>query len=249
MPESSEKIFFPWKTFSFEAFLFSLTLILGIFTALNWQELFKFQNLQPQPISFWRFLFYFLFGTLLILSISLLSRKFQSQKRAIFKIFFVFSSVFGMLYVFFPFLNIFSLILIIFLICVWLKKPTVLLNNLLIVFGLAGFGGILGLSFQPPVIVFLLFLFSIYDFIAVYKTKHMIKMAREMIEAKIIFGIVIPQNISDFKANLKEVEPGGRFLILGGAPHQSWWGAPANSRPPPYRLIFHNRIFSNRTLV
>jgi presenilin-like A22 family membrane protease len=216
MPESGEKIFFPWKTFAFEAFLFSLTLILGIITALNWQELFKFQKIQPQPISFWRFLFYFLFGTLLIFSISLLSKKFQNQKRAIFKIFFILSSVFGTLYLFFPFLNIFSLILIIFLVYVWLKKPTVFLNNLLIIFGLAGFGGILGLSFQPLVIVFLLLVFSIYDFIAVYKTKHMVKMAREMLEAKIIFGLIVSQNVSDFKADLKEVEPGGRFLILGG---------------------------------
>ena len=110
MSESSEKKVFLLKTFGLEAFLFSLALILGIITAFNWQELFKFQNLQPEQISFWRFIFYFLFGTLVVLSITLLGKKFQSPKRAIFKIFFILSSVFGMLYLFFPFLNIFSLI-------------------------------------------------------------------------------------------------------------------------------------------
>lgn len=210
------KTIFPWKTFGLEAFLFFLALILGIITALNWNEIFTLQKIQPEPISFWRFIFYFLFGTLAILSVALLGKRFQNQKRILFKGFFLLTSVFGILYLFFPFLNIFSLPLVIILIYSWLKKPTVLLNNLLIIFGLAGFGGILGLSFQPLVIVLLLLIFSIYDFIAVYKTKHMLKMAREMIEAKIIFGLIVPQNVSDFKANLKEVEPGGRFLILGG---------------------------------
>lgn len=205
-----------FKIFLFEAFLFALTLVLGIITAFNWQELLRLQNLQPQLVSFWQFVFYFFFGTLLILSISLLSKRFQGQKRALFKTFFILNSVFGTLYLFFPLLNIFTFPLIVFLLYGWLKKPTVILNNLLIIFGLAGFGGVLGLSFEPSVLVFLLLIFSIYDFIAVYKTKHMVKMAKEMIEAKIIFGFVIPQTLSEFKADLKEVEPGGRFLILGG---------------------------------
>ncbi len=205
-----------FKTFFIEAFLFSLALILGIITAFNWNELFEFQNLQPEPISFWKFLFYFFFGTLVILSITLLKKRFQNQKRILFKGFFLLTSVLGMLYLFFPFLSGFSLILILVLIYGWLKKPTVLLNNLCFILGLAGFGGVLSLSFEPMVLVFLLVLFSIYDFIAVYKTKHMVKMAKEMLATKIIFGLVVPQNVSDFKTDLKEVEPGGKFLILGG---------------------------------
>lgn len=41
-------------------------------------------------------------------------------------------------------------------------------------------------------------------------------MAKEMIEAGVILALIVPQKISDFKADLKEVRPGGRFLILGG---------------------------------
>lgn len=214
--KNEKQQFIPWKTFVLGAFLFSLTIILGIITAFNWNEIFIFQKLQSQPISFWQFVFYFFFGTLAILATSLLGKRFQTQKRILFKVFFLLSLIFGTLYLFFPFLNIFSLFLIIILIYGWLKKPTVILNNLFFIFGLAGFGGIFGLSFQPLVIVFLLLVFSIYDFIAVYKTKHMVKMAREMIASKVIFGLIVPQKISDFKSNLKEVEPGGRFLILGG---------------------------------
>lgn len=196
--------------------MFALTLVLGITTAFNWNELLEFQRIQPTPVTFWQFVFYFFFGTLLIISISLLSKRFQNQKRVLYKTFFILNSVLGTLYLFFPLLNVFTFPLIVVLLYGWLRKPTVVLNNLLIIFGLAGFGGVLGLSFEPAVLVFLLLIFSIYDFIAVYKTKHMVKMAKEMIEAKIIFGFVIPQSLSEFKADLKRVEPGGRFLILGG---------------------------------
>lgn len=216
MDEKKDAKVIVWRTFGLVAFLFSLTIILGIVNASNWHTLFIFQKIQPSPISSWQFLFYFLLATLVILSISLLGKKFQNQKKRIFKSLFVLTLAFGTLYLFFPFLNIFSSLLIIVLLYGWLRKPTVLLNNFCFILGLAGLGGILGLSLTPEVIVFLLLIFSIYDFIAVYKTKHMVKMAKEMVEAKIIFGLIVPQKISDLKDNLKEVEPGGRFLILGG---------------------------------
>ena len=41
-------------------------------------------------------------------------------------------------------------------------------------------------------------------------------MVKEMVEAKAILGLILPSKISDFKINLKEVSPGGKFLILGG---------------------------------
>jgi len=40
-------------------------------------------------------------------------------------------------------------------------------------------------------------------------------MAKEMIEHQAILGIVIPQELSDFSAQLGEIKPGGKFLLLG----------------------------------
>jgi presenilin-like A22 family membrane protease len=81
---------------------------------------------------------------------------------------------------------------------------------------MAGIGAILGLSFRPEIIILVLITLSVYDFIAVYKTKHMIKMAKSMLEQGTIMGLIIPPSISDFKESIKKVEPGGRFVILGG---------------------------------
>lgn len=217
MPE--EKINFPslpWKIFFFEAFLFSLTLGLGIVAAFKLNRFLKVEEITLQKISFWKFIATFILTTLFIL---LLIRflKFKRGKGLIFKILFTLAvSLGGLIFLetFFP--EPIPLILISSLIFWWWKRPSILNQDILMIFGLAGAGSSLGLVFQPLMVVALLIFFSIYDYIAVYKTKHMIEMAKEMIEQKAILALVIPSSISDFKVSLEEIRPGGKFLILGG---------------------------------
>ena len=102
------------------------------------------------------------------------------------------------------------------LIYLWLKKPLIFIHDLIIILGIAGVGAILGLSLEPKIIILLLIIFSIYDIIAVYVTKHMVKIAKEMIRQKVIVGFIFPLNISDFKENIEKVKPGGKFMVLGG---------------------------------
>jgi presenilin-like A22 family membrane protease len=209
------------KVFFLEAFLFCLTLLLGIATAFQIDEIFKFQQIQPIQISFWNFVLDFLFSTLFIFLI-VRFLKFKRGKRAIFKILFILSVFFGGLI----FLEVWlpepiPLIFLSLSIFWWLKKPSVLNQDILMILGIVGTGSILGLSLKPEFIILLLIIFSIYDFIAVYKTKHMVKMAKEMIEERAILAFIIPLNIPGFKENLEKVqfpaESGERkFLILGG---------------------------------
>ncbi len=108
-------------------------------------------------------------------------------------------------------------------------RPTILVHNLVVIGGLAGISGMLGLALSPRDAIFLLIILAIYDVIAVYKTKHMVKMAEIMIKKRVILGIIIPEKISGFKASMVDVEqdkisvsrilkPGKRtrFMILGG---------------------------------
>lgn len=207
----------PWKFFIWEAFLFCLTLGLGIATAAKLNNFLKIQELSLPSFSFWQFLLYFLVATLFIFFISFSGKRFKKGRGAIFKALFILAAAWGGLISLILWIgDIFALIFITILIFGWLKKPSVFLHNLAMIFGLAGIGGSLGLRLSPPVVVLLLIILSIYDYIAVYKTKHMVKMAKEMIETGAILALIIPQKISDFLADLKEVRPGGRFLILGG---------------------------------
>ena len=210
----------PWRIFAIEAFLFCLTLGLGIATA------FKINNpplnfsggqkvILPQ-ISFWKFIFYFLSATLLIFLISYFL-KFKKGKGVFFKGIFILATFWGgalLLSVWMS--DLLALILIGILIFWWLKRPSILIQDLCLILGIAGVGSILGLSLAPQIVVLLLVIFSIYDFIAVYKTKHMVKMAKEMIESKAILALVVPQNILGLRESLEEIKPGGKFLILGG---------------------------------
>lgn len=206
----------PWRVFVLEAFLFSLTLALGIATAFKINKIAEIEEIILPQIPLWKFILYFLLTTLFVFLVSFFL-KFQKGKNLIFKMIFILTIFLGgitFLSAWLP--DIISLILIIILILWWLKKPSILIQDLCIIFGIAGAGSILGLSLNPQILVFLLIIFSIYDWIAVYKTKHMVRMAKKMIESKAILALVVPQNFPGFQESLGEVRPGGKFLILGG---------------------------------
>ena len=205
-----------WKIFIIEAFLFCLTLGLGIAAAFRMNEIFKIQKVNIPQISFSQFILNFLLATLFIFLI-LRFVKFEKEKGTIFKILFILAVSFGGLLFLETWLpEPLSLIFVFVLIFWWLKKPSVLIQDLLIVLGIAGTGSILGLSLNPLTVVALLIIFLIYDFIAVYKTKHMVRMAKAMLESRAILAIVIPPNIFGFRESLEKIQPGGKFLILGG---------------------------------
>ena len=201
----------PWRIFALEAFLFFLTLVLGIATALKSVDAFKVDK-----IPFLEFIFYFIFTTLIVL---LLARflKNKTKKRIIFKVILsvvVFGG--GLLFLEAWFSEPLPLILISFLIIWWWIKPTVLNQDILIISGMAGVGSILGLSLTPQVVILLLVTLSIYDFVAVYRTKHMVEMAKEMIESRAVLALVIPSDMFSFQESLEKIELRGNFLILGG---------------------------------
>ncbi len=206
----------PWQTFSIEAFLFCLTLFLGIVTASRINEVFKFQKVIMPSFSFWQFIFYFILATLLIFFIPYFLR-FKKEKKTFFRAVFILATFFGGTSFFSCWMSDPpALILMAGIVFWWLKRPTILNQDLCLILGMAGIGSILGLSLDPLMVALLLVFFSIYDFIAVYKTKHMIRMAKEMIESRAILAFLIPPDISGFRESLEKIEPGGKFLILVG---------------------------------
>ena len=205
-----------WKIFIIEGFLFSLTLILGITTAFRLNEIFQTQKIEIPQISFWKFILNFLLATLFILFIVHLV-KFKKGKELFFKILFILAVFLGGLLCLEVWLQEpLPLIIIFLLIFWWLKFPSVLNQDILIILGIVGVGSMLGLALLPEIVILILIIFSVYDWISVYKTKHMVKMAREMMESRAILALVIPPTLSNLKESLEKIEPGGKFLILGG---------------------------------
>jgi len=210
----SKKLLF---LFFFESFLYFLIFSLAIFSAKKVERVFKAQKIPPPPqISVLEFSLNIFFATVFLLFVIWFFKK-KETKGKVFRAIFLISVFLGgvmLLEIWIP--EPTPLIFISLFVIWWLKDPNVLNQNLLISLGIAGVGCVLGLRLKPETVIFLLIVFSIYDFIAVYKTKHMVKIAKEMIEHKAILGIVIPQNFSDFKTKLEMAKPGENFVVLGG---------------------------------
>jgi len=206
------------RVFLGEVILFALSLLLAIFSSLRIPQIIgeKIEKIPLEPSSLWEILLSFL---IVLLAVFLVIRfvKFQKGKEILFKLAFLapvfIGGVFFLeLWIGEPLALIFILILIFF----WFKKTNALVHNLLLIMGIVGIGSVFGLRLPPMLVVILLIIFSIYDIVAVYKTKHMIKMAKEMLKVKAIPGLILPQKISELTQPIRELKMGGKFLILGG---------------------------------
>ena len=205
-----------WQSFLIESSLFVLTVFLGIIGTVNRKELSSINNISVPNISIKSFIIQFSVITLFIVLIIKFLKK-KNHKKTLFKSLFIFTIFTGgvlMLNVWLS--DIISLFLMSALIFLWNKKKSVYLHNLCVVLGIAGTISIAGLSITPQTVIILLVLFSIYDFIAVYKTKHMVKMARSMIESGAILGFIIPHKLSYFNRKTDSINKDWTFVLGGG---------------------------------
>ncbi len=205
-----------WKVFFTESLLFFLTAILSIVGAVKELEILKVHNISVNYISVNSFIIQFAVITLFIFLISKAIQK-REYKGALFKAFFILAIFSGGTLILSLWLSDWvSLILMFVLLFLWNKNKSVLIHNLVVVLGIAGTVSISALSLQPLTVVVLLVIFSVYDFIAVYKTKHMVKMAKSMIKSGAVLGIIIPHRFSYLKRKTDNVSKGWAFVLGGG---------------------------------
>jgi len=205
-----------WQAFLIETFLFSLTVSLGIIGTIKREELLKGSSVSVPSISIKSFVIQFSVISLFVFLVVKFLKK-KSHKETLFKSLFIFSIFTGgvlMLDVWFS--DISSLFLMAGLMFLLKRKKSVFLHNLCVVLGIAGTISIAGLSITPKTIVVLLVLFSIYDFIAVYKTKHMIMMAKSMIESGAILGLIIPHRFAGLNKKTDNINKDWAFVLGGG---------------------------------
>src|SRR3989344_6972274 len=159
------------KVFFQEIVSFSLIAIISIFSV---GRIYEYGKLSAMPISWWQFLLAFGIGTAIVLGLI------RIMHGGLFlRLFFLFALFSGALIttnVFIPdtWALIFSLFLI-FLYAIW---PYVWLHDLVLVLTLPGIAALLGTSLNPWTTILILIIISVYDYVAVYKTKHMVKMAK-----------------------------------------------------------------------
>lgn len=199
--------------FSKELLLFSMAMFLGLYVATN-LTLLETAGTAIEPLEFsWTNI---VIMASVFLLVSFVLTRCVRMSRVLFVLFFFLiifsgSQLLGAMIWSFPWNMIFALAVIAATI-VW---RSVFTHNIAITIGLSGVAAVLGMSMTPTAALLILVLFSAYDIVAVYKTRHMMRMARTMLESGTVFGFIIPAKWRDFLVHRDNAQLGERFMLLG----------------------------------
>jgi len=196
------------KIFLQELVSFFLIGVLSIFSVAKISEFGEFSS---AAISWWQFLLAFGIGTAVILGLIRIMH--GGMLLRIFFLLALFSGIFITMNIFLS--NVWSLIFSLLLVAAYGFYPYVWFHNLVLILTLPGIAAVLGASITPYAAVILLIFMSVYDYIAVYKTKHMVKMAKAMIAGRAIFAMIYPEHWHGFKVHLNKAHHGEGFMMLG----------------------------------
>jgi len=187
------------QTFFVLLSIFAIVQVLGVYCGYQYLQLIQtgqiegaFQN--PESVTNSVLLFLYI---LLTTGVILLVVKFRKSLLRVFEAFAVFFASWIVFDFIVPYQTIGYLIpwgLILALsLTVWkVFRPSILSQNIALIFAVSGAGSIIGGSLGVfPVIVFLLIL-SIYDFISVFWTKHMVYLAKAITERPMAFTAAVP---------------------------------------------------------
>jgi len=210
----SKKFSLKLNVFVGEALLFLLTQLLGLAVVLKTKQNLSNITQQLPDVSWLSFLIYFALGTLLILVFLRLARK---KSGAFFNIVFALAIFSGSQVIFSLIMpDLWAMFCAALLVVLRFLRPSIVIQNLTMVLAIAGLGATIGLSLSLFSALIILMVLSIYDFIAVYKTGHMIKMAKQMMDSKSLLAFVVPQTLVGYKDNLSKIKVGqGQVFILG----------------------------------
>lgn len=207
--------YFKTELFYQEIAWFSAAQFLGVFLVGRVGRLLKELGQPVEKINFTEFFIYFLTAAILI---AIISRR-SKISGFLMRLFFVFVLFYGVDFFLSLFINptpafYFAGALII----ARFVFPSVFLHNVVFLLSIASFSTFLSLQLSSTAIIVLLAVLAVYDIIAVYVTKHMVKMAKAMIESKLIFGLIIPEKIKYNFWGLEKAKPGeGQGVVfLGG---------------------------------
>lgn len=199
------------KMFLQELVVFSLIGITSIFSAVKIYSSGFISGAQAPAIFWWQFLLAFGIGTAIVLGLTRIMH--GGLFLRLFFLLALFSGIIITTSVFIP--DRWALIFSLFLIFLYIIWPYVWLHDLVLVLTLPGIAALLGASLNPWTAIFILIIMSFYDYVAVYKTKHMVRMAKAMISGRAIFAMIFPEHWQGFKSRLNEARPGEGFMMLG----------------------------------
>jgi presenilin-like A22 family membrane protease len=118
-------------------------------------------------------------------------------------------------YILSPFIGLLSLPVSILMVAFLLYKPNWITIDISAIILAAGVTAIFGISLQPLPVIVLLLMLAAYDFIAVYKTGHMVDLADSVVKLKLPMLFIIPKE-RKLSLDLDRLEKGkATFMGVG----------------------------------
>lgn len=168
---------------------------------------------QPVEFGIVQFLISFLIATIIML---VFLEVFKGK--LMFEVFFSGAIIFGAqgpLGIIFTKFNAF--LIAIAIVAVRFIYPRIWTQNFAIIIGVAGIAASLGMGVEPLMALIILILLSIYDIVAVYKTRHMIKLFKGMAKRGAVLALVIPKSFFQwrYKFEIINAKNKNEFIFLG----------------------------------
>nr|HIK01390.1 hypothetical protein [Candidatus Undinarchaeales archaeon ERR594346 U_76725] len=154
-------------------------------------------------------------------AVFLLLIRFLKKRLGFMKILMAFIIFVGSETVFIVFFSEFTaMLLAISLVIIRFTYPTIFVQNASLILALAGVGASIGLLFNVSTIFIILAVLSVYDIIAVYKTKHMLTLFKGTIKGGVPLALIASEKISGMRSNLKKANinkpaPKREYTFLG----------------------------------
>ncbi|MDO8496128.1 MAG: presenilin family intramembrane aspartyl protease [bacterium] len=196
-----------------EVVLFGTTLLLGIFSANSYSPLVEKSIIEPS-FSWDSIVIFLIFAAIF----SMVVLRFKRVGAVFFKFLLALVVFSGSQLIFGSILGSpWDLFWALTFVLIFLLIRNVLIHNVGMMLGIAGVSSMLGITISPLTAVALLGILSFYDILAVYWTKHMVYLAKGMMESGAIFGFIIPFDLRDIFYHSYDAKHkiGEKFMILG----------------------------------
>lgn len=170
----------------------------------------------PELITISQFIISFLLATLFF--IILLKTKYGA---ALFRLVFILALFAGAQIIFRVWLNQeLSIALAFLLVLARYIFPCIVVHNFAIIAAIIGISINLGMNIKPNEAILILIVISVYDFLAVYVTGHMVKMLKSAISSGIIFVMIVPKNFRDMIKKISDVEKNKEKVLINSVLQQ-----------------------------
>ncbi len=192
--------------------LYGLTIAVGIATA--WRHVIAPQTGTVAPLEFGPLDILIFVGVFALLTLVLLrSARFSSAALGIGLVVVLIAGAQFVFATLVPwYIALLAAVLVVALARLW---PLVVLHDVAIVLGIAGVAAVMGLSITPPVACIILALLSIYDIVAVYRTRSMVALAGRMVQSGAVFGFLLPAHLRDLGTRTAVALRERRAMLLG----------------------------------